>query len=104
MKRLFLLLGIWLLISFPIAAQDEVKALRVDAGQSLGTINPYVYGANYGPWALVSMDMASEAVHSGLTLLRFPAGNWGDQNNIRPEQLDLFMLQVKAWNAEPYIT
>ncbi|MCA9915822.1 MAG: hypothetical protein KC496_20850, partial [Anaerolineae bacterium] len=29
---------------------------------------------------------------------------WGDQNNIRPEQLDLFMLQVRAWNAEPYIT
>lgn len=104
MKRFLLLVGLMLVFIMPSAAQDDVKVLRVDAGQLLGKINPYVYGANYGPWALVSMDMASEAVNSGLTLLRFPAGNWGDQNNIRPEQLDLFMLQVRAWNAEPYIT
>ncbi|MCB9450608.1 MAG: hypothetical protein H6672_04170 [Anaerolineaceae bacterium] len=104
MKRLILILGIALFLSLPAAAQDETKTLRVDAEQTLGTISPYVYGANYGPWALVSLDMADEALHSGLTLLRFPAGNWGDQNNIRPEQLDLFMLQVHAWNAEPYIT
>lgn len=104
MKRFLLLVGLMLVFIMPSAAQDDVKVLRVDAGQLLGEINPYVYGANYGPWALVSMDMASEAVNSGLTLLRFPAGNWGDQNNIRPEQLDLFMLQVRAWSAEPYIT
>ncbi len=104
MKRFVLLVGIVLVFIMPAAAQEDMKVLSVDVGQSLGAINPYVYGANYGPWALVSMDMASEAANSGLTLLRFPAGNWGDQNNIRTEQLDLFMLQVRAWNAEPYIT
>jgi len=92
---------IFLLLTFSVAAQDDV--LRVDVSQSLGAISPYVYGASYGPWALVSPEMTPQAAESGVTFLRFPGGNWGDQNDIRPNQIDLFVLQARAWNAEPSI-
>ena len=66
-------------------------------------INPFVYGVNYGPWALVPVDMWPMLESSGVTYLRFPAGNWGDQNNISQPQLDLFITQARKWHAEPHI-
>jgi alpha-L-arabinofuranosidase len=102
MKKLFLSL-IFLLLSINIlSAQDDV--LRVDASESWGAISPYVYGASYGPWALVNPDMWPLAEDSGITLFRFPGGNWGDQFDIRPDQLDLFMLQARNWGAEPSVS
>ena len=65
--------------------------LYVDPGQSLGPISPLVYGSNYGPWILVSFDMLQSAYDSGVTILRFPAGAWGDHNNVTPLQIDQFI-------------
>ncbi|MBA3874647.1 MAG: hypothetical protein H0X30_36420 [Anaerolineae bacterium] len=75
----------------------------MDASQPIGAINPFVYGVNYGPWALVPVDMWPMVASSGVTYLRFPAGNWGDQNNISEPQLDLFITQARQWHAEPHI-
>lgn len=86
------------------ATAVEAGVLRVDASQVEWTINPFVYGANYGPWALVSLDMLDEAKESGVTYLRFPAGNWGDRNNLTPFQIDMFIKQSRDWNAEPSIS
>jgi hypothetical protein len=101
MKKLLLGLSLLLLLNGTIAAQDDV--LYVDAAEDLGAISPYVYGASYGPWALVSPEVTPAAAESGVTFLRFPGGNWGDENDIRPEQIDLFILQARSWNAEPSI-
>lgn len=65
--------------------------LYVDPSQSLGPISPLVYGSNYGPWIAVSVDMLPAAYDSGVTILRFPAGSWGDQNNVATYQIDQFM-------------
>ncbi len=86
------------------AAAVEASVLQIDASQVEWTINPFVYGANYGPWALVSLDMLDEAKDSGVTYLRFPAGNWGDRNDLTPFQIDMFINQSRAWNAEPSIS
>jgi hypothetical protein len=86
------------------ATAVEAGVLRVDAAQVEWTINPFVYGANYGPWALVSLDMLDEAKASGVTYLRFPAGNWGDRNDLTPFQIDMFVKQAQDWNAEPSIS
>ena len=67
------------------------KTLYVKPSQSLGPISPLIYGSNYGPWLLVSVDMLQAAYDSGVTILRFPAGSWGDQNNVTPLQIDQFM-------------
>jgi hypothetical protein len=90
-----------ILFVFPLAAQDS--GLSVDASQPVGAINPFVYGVNYGPWGLVPVDMWPMVETSGMTYLRFPAGNWGDQNDISESQLDLFITQAHQWHAEPHI-
>lgn len=97
-----LIFAVAVLRATPALAQDG--ALRVDAGERLGTINPNVYGVNYGPWGLVSIDMNPAAAASGTTLMRFPAGRHGDTHGFTNQQLDLFMLQMRAWNGVPSIS
>lgn len=65
--------------------------LFVDPSLSLGTISPLVYGSNYGPWLIVSFQMLPAAYDSGVTILRFPAGSWGDHNDVKTYQIDQFM-------------
>jgi len=65
--------------------------LYIDPGTSLGQISPLIYGSNYGPWLVVSLDMTPAVQDLGLTLLRFPAGEWGDRNNVQGYLLDAFM-------------
>jgi len=85
------------------ASYGQQVTITVDRTAEIGEINPFVYGANYGPWALVAVDVLEDAANAGITHLRFPAGNWGDQNNITPQQLDFFMMQAQLWGAEPSI-
>ncbi len=95
-------------LAFAMPAQHQTFAqsgiLTVDVTDSQGTISPYVYGANYGPWAIVSMEMQNAAAESGITHFRFPGGNWGDDNFIQRSQLDLFMLQAQNWGMVPSIS
>ena len=65
--------------------------LFVDPSSSLGQISPFIYGSNYGPWLSVSFPMLEAAYDSGITILRFPAGSWGDHNDVKPYQIDQFM-------------
>jgi hypothetical protein len=65
--------------------------LFVDPSKSLGPISTLVYGSNYGPWLTVPFYMLPQAYESGITILRFPAGAWGDHNNVTPLQIDQFM-------------
>lgn len=93
-----LLTSVFALVSaHPTTAQT---GLTVDPAQVLGPINPYVYGANYGPWGLVAIDMHEAAAASGVTHFRFPAGNWGDEYSVNRQQIDLFMLQARNWDAD----
>lgn len=102
-RLLFIVLAASVVLAgYPTAAQDN--GLRVDAGQPLGTISPYIYGVNYGPWGLVSIDMTEAATNSGTTLMRFPAGRHGDTHGFTKQQLDLFMLQMRAWNGVPSVS
>jgi hypothetical protein len=101
--RLFLLcVFASLCLSLPVAAQ--ANALTVNADEVLGDISPYILGINYGPWSLVSPEMLPLAAQSGVTHVRFPAGRWGDVNNVTEHQVDLYMLQVRSWNATPSIS
>jgi alpha-L-arabinofuranosidase len=73
--------------------------LYINPSQSLGPISPLVYGSNYGPWLLISVDMLPAAYDSGMTILRFPAGSWGDQNNVKTYQIDQFMAFAQKVGA-----
>lgn len=106
MRRSVRIAALMLFLSLPgiFAAQAQTDGLSVDLNDQRGTISPYVYGVNYGPWGLVSTDMLEEAAQSGTTHFRFPAGNHGDQFDIPNFQIDLFMNQARNWNAEPSIS
>jgi glycosyl hydrolase family 39 (putative alpha-L-iduronidase) len=63
----------------------------VDPSTSLGPISPLIYGSNYGPWLTVPFYMLPQAYDSGIKILRFPGGEWGDHNNATHLQIDQFM-------------
>jgi alpha-L-arabinofuranosidase len=87
-------------ISPPVASTPVPGSLWVDAATSRGTISPLVYGTNFGPWGVVTTDLQAAADTAGLRLLRYPGGNWGDQNNIQPWQLDQFAELARRMGAE----
>lgn len=65
--------------------------LYVDPSTSLGRISPLIFGSNLGPWLAVSLDMTPAVQDLGLTILRFPAGEWGDQYDVKGYYLDAVM-------------
>jgi len=79
------------------------KTVFVDAAQSRGPISPYVYGASYGPWVTVTVEMQPLAEKSGITYLRFPGGEWGDQNDLTALHIDRFVAYARNLGAEPKI-
>ncbi|MDW8102045.1 MAG: hypothetical protein RMK30_04115 [Anaerolineae bacterium] len=76
----------------------------MDARTRLGEISPYVYGTNYGPWMVVPFELMDEAEEARITFLRFPGGNWGDQNDLMPYQIDQFIGLARRLGAEPSIS
>jgi hypothetical protein len=77
--------------------------LFVAGAQDLGSISPLVYGANYGPWVIVPVDLIPQAEVSGITYLRFPGGEWGDQNDLKDYHIDPFIILARQMDAEPMI-
>jgi hypothetical protein len=100
---LFLLCILLVTITTQLAiAQDDI--LRVDVAESLGTISPYSYGANYGPPYMVPLDLVPQAEASGVTYFRIPAGRWGDDNDLTPFLIDLHYNQAQQWGMEMAIS
>jgi hypothetical protein len=78
--------------------------LYVDPQRDLGPISPHVYGSNFGPWTAVPMGMMDYALDSHITALRFPGGEWGDANDLRPFQVDQFIAFCRQIEAVPTIS
>ena len=79
------------------------NTLYIDPKTSLGEISPLVYGSNYGPWIALSVDGLEPAYNSGVTILRFPAGSWGDHNDVTTLQIDQFMSFIEKMGATAMI-
>lgn len=81
------------------------QSIYVNPQERLGTISPYVYGANYGPWMSIPFALQEEAQQSGITFLRFPGGNWGDTHTLKPYHIDgLMAIAEMLGGAEPSIS
>lgn len=72
----------------PPPPQPIPNTFYIEPDFVVGPISPHIYGTNYGPWVTVPFDMWPYAETSGLTIIRFPGGEWGDMNTIRSYQLD----------------
>lgn len=77
--------------------------LTVNASQDLGAISPLVYGSNYGPWVSLRPETLPLAEQSGVTILRYPGGAWGDNNDLEPYHIDQIVDLSRRMGAEPYI-
>ncbi|CAG0997855.1 MAG: hypothetical protein IAE83_15085 [Anaerolinea sp.] len=96
-------LVVWLalMLSVAVGVSAAPVVLKVQADQALGPISPRLFGANYGPWAIMPPDVVPLAEKSGVKFLRYPGGEWGDQNDLTPFQLDtLYMAFANRINAE----
>ncbi|HEX7544424.1 MAG TPA: hypothetical protein VF361_06440, partial [Candidatus Limnocylindrales bacterium] len=87
----------------PTAAPSPTAGLFVDAGADLGVISPYVYGSNDGPWLAVNPILQDQITAAKLTMLSFPGGNWGDENDLQQSQIDDFIAFCRQIGAEPRI-
>lgn len=65
--------------------------LYVDPGLDLGPISPLVYGTNHGPWAGIPATRIEDAYNLPVNVIRFPGGEWGDRNILKPYEVDQFM-------------
>lgn len=83
------------LLPTPVPGQWTVSPNLV-----LGDISPYVYGVNHGPWAIITDRTLPLAQEAGLTLVRFPGGNWGDENDLQPYHVDQFAALAEQLGAE----
>ncbi len=86
--------------SVPTAAS---VSLTVDAAEDRGAINPLVYGSNYGPWVSLRPETLPLAEQSGVTILRYPGGAWGDNNDLEPYHIDQIVDLSRRMGAEPYV-
>jgi hypothetical protein len=77
--------------------------LFVDPTRRLGEISPYIFGTNYGPWSFVPLDLMPMAQQAGIRFIRFPGGDWGDENDMTEIQIDAFINLARQMNAEPMI-
>src|SRR6266702_2536772 len=60
------------------------NVLWVDTTHDLGLISKFTLGANYGAFSQIGAGNIDSVKNSGITLLRWPGGHWGDQNDVRP--------------------
>lgn len=76
----------------------------VDAGQDQGNVSRYSLGTNHGPWAFLTVELWEHFKKSGITFIRFPGGNWGDENDLNDQHLTTYMMLVRMVNAEPQVS
>jgi hypothetical protein len=81
----------------------ESGTISVDASVHHGPISPLIFGTNHGPWTAVPVNYLEEANNVGVTLLRWPGGEFGDENNVTETDIDRFMALARQIGAEPHI-
>jgi len=59
-----------------------------------------VYGVNHGPWAVITDKTLPLAQELNISMIRFPGGNWGDENDLQPYHIDQFVLLADQLNSE----
>jgi hypothetical protein len=59
-----------------------------------------VYGVNHGPWAVITERTLPAVQEAGITVIRYPGGNWGDENDLQPYHIDQFVSLARQMGAE----
>jgi hypothetical protein len=79
------------------------NTINVYADETIAAVVPTLFGQNFGPWMNTTAEFIEIYKDVGVPLLRFPAGNWGDENDIYPNMVDDLFRVAEALNAEVVI-
>jgi hypothetical protein len=102
-KLRLLLFGIICLAAGVMGAttpQSGADRLTVHADQVLAPVHPLLFGQNFGPWMNTTEGYVADYQAGGVTLLRAPAGNYGDENDLYANNLDDLAALATALDAE----
>ena len=103
MKKIIVAVFLSLLVLTSFSVAQEANTLTVSAGESLGTISPYVYGSNMNLYSIIPLALMEEAQALGLRYMRFGGGDT-DIQDLRNNIIDLFVIQTRAMGAEPALS
>lgn len=112
------------LFILPFLLHAQIVKVTVDAGTSLHSINPWLYGINTARWdeslfpetlqdmlLTADRDAIAKIKASGVTLLKYPGGNDADHyiwnspsNNAGDMDTDEYVALCREVGAEPFIT
>ncbi len=81
----------------------EPGKLVVDVTQRENVINPLVFGSNAGPWQTITSADINSIKAAGFTILRYPGGNYVDENAPSRTDLDAFIEMCREVGAEPMV-
>lgn len=77
--------------------------LFVDATYNYGLISPFVRASNTGPWQTLALEHRTHSRDINLSMIRWPGGNWGDENDVTEWMIDEYIELCRAVGAEPCI-
>lgn len=77
--------------------------LFVDTTYNYGPISPFVRASNTGPWQTLALEHRTHSRDINLSMIRWPGGNWGDENSVTEWMVDEYIALCRAVGAEPCI-
>ncbi len=77
--------------------------IYVNPSYQYGSISPRVFGSNTGPWQTIGLDHRALMPDLGISLIRWPGGNWGDEHDPSTLMIDEYLELCKTTGAEPMI-
>jgi hypothetical protein len=75
----------------------------IDADYSYGAISPLVYGSNTGPWQTIGFEQRQMIPALGISTIRWPGGNWGDEHDPSELMIDEYLALCASAGCEPTI-
>lgn len=77
--------------------------LFVDADFHYSPISPFVRASNTGPWQTLALEHREYSRQVNLAMIRWPGGNWGDENSVTELMVDEYIALCRTIGAEPSI-
>ena len=79
------------------------SGLFVDATYNYSLISPFVRASNTGPWQTLALEHRDYSRDINLSMIRWPGGNWGDENSVTDWMVDEYIALCRTIGAEPCI-
>ncbi len=77
--------------------------IYVDTQFRYADISPFVRASNTGPWQTLAREHLDASAAVDLAMIRWPGGNWGDENDVTPRMVDEYIAMCRVVGAEPCI-